>query len=165
MGVLRLYIQGCSFSRTAISHVFSHSLRFCLGRILPRHPSMFEVQWLTPDGKRPPKMTLAEAGNNPFTWWRANVITPVHSMRIPLRGRAFYMVASVYGALPLVGGYYLMEWAKDRSVENYGKGGVKLSEPGAIGSAPTPTRDAMIRNQKATLQDILNRSKEQKLEK
>merc|ERR1712046_86530 len=112
------------------------------------------IQWLTEDGKRPPKMSWKEANHNPLRWWSANVIKPIHKVRLPLEGRSFYAICVVYGIAPILGGYYLMQWAMAKIEANL----VKLKEQ----QQRDKTRETMLTNQKTALQGILSEQQRRK---
>jgi hypothetical protein len=57
----------------------------------------------------------------PFTWWRKNVIEPIHNARIPLGARGRFIMGCVYCLSPLVVGIPLMQWAIAQSEKNLGK--------------------------------------------
>merc|ERR1712046_87123 len=107
------------------------------------------VVWLTEDGKRPPRRTLAEVGYNPLRWWGANVIAPIHKGRIPLSGPSFYAACVFYAMIPLVGGYYVMQWSMKRSEENIGVGGQKLHK------TQNTDREVLLRKQTSALAEVL----------
>jgi len=46
---------------------------------------------------------------------RCRQIKPIHNMRIPLQGSAFYAVSAVYVVVPLTGLWYAMQWANAKS--------------------------------------------------
>lgn len=63
-----------------------------------------------------------------FTWWRQNVIEPIHAIRIPLSRPARNAMGLVYIFAPVVAGYYIMEWTNAQASQNLGPNGQVLRE-------------------------------------
>ena len=55
------------------------------------------------------------------SWWRKNVIEPIHNTRIPLGARGRFIMGWVYFLGPLAFGIPLMQWAIEQSQHNLGK--------------------------------------------
>mmetsp|Transcript_24076 Transcript_24076/g.75795 ORF Transcript_24076/g.75795 Transcript_24076/m.75795 type:complete len:117 (-) Transcript_24076:330-680(-) len=52
----------------------------------------------------------------------------IHNYRLPLSPAGQRFMGFVYFCIPVVGGYYLMQWALEKSEENIGKNGAKLRQ-------------------------------------
>jgi hypothetical protein len=59
----------------------------------------------------------------------------VHSFRIPLSPTGIRIAQCVYFSIPVIGGYYVMQWAIGKSHENIGRRGEQL-RAAAEGSVP-----------------------------
>ena len=82
----------------------------------------------------------------------------VHSFRLPLSPRGVLLMQCVYFTIPVVGGWYVMQWAISKSHENIGLRGEKLRE-GAAGQSGEHARGTSIQN--AALQAQLRQVAEQ----
>ena len=50
----------------------------------------------------------------------------IHAFRIPLSPAGQKFMGFVYFTIPVIGGYYIMQWAQNKSIENIGAKGEKL---------------------------------------
>ena len=87
-------------------------------------------------------------------WWRANVIEPIHAVRIPLPAPARKAMGLVYIFAPVVAGYYVMEWTNARRDANLGADGALLR-----GQKPSAVAEMHARHQKQQLDDMLRSHK------
>ena len=53
-----------------------------------------------------------------MSWWRTNIIEPIHSFRVPLPPAGRNLMTLVYIGAPCVCGYYIMEWTNRKALEN-----------------------------------------------
>jgi hypothetical protein len=72
----------------------------------------------------------------------------IHAFRIPLSPAGQKFMGFVYFTIPIIGGYYVMQWAQSKSIENIGSKGEKLE------LSLEAQRNKEI--SKKLLQDILN---------
>jgi hypothetical protein len=75
----------------------------------------------------------------------------IHAFRIPLPPMGQKIMGFIYSVIPVVGGYYVMQWAQSRAVVNIGERGEKLEK--------TETVDRNRLASKQTLRNILEKDK------
>ena len=81
------------------------------------------------------------------SWWRKNVIEPVHSFRVPLPRARRNIMTVVYICGPVVAGYYMMEWTNEKARQNYET--IKTAPKSSVGKMH-------VQHQREQLEKMLN---------
>ena len=56
----------------------------------------------------------------------------IHAFRIPLPPMGQKVMMLIYSSIPVIGGYYIMQWAQERAVVNLGKHGENMRNTESI---------------------------------
>jgi|TARA_B110000208_G_C11342498_1_gene274314 hypothetical protein len=87
------------------------------------------------------------------SWWRKNVIEPVHSFRVPLPRAGQNLMTVVYICAPVVAGYYIMEWTNKEASRNL---------PAIQQSHQSKVGQLHVQHQRKQLEKMLNEHKPSK---